>query len=184
MQSHVWVFGLATVLTVATVACKTAPSAEATPPPASPVSLLAGFDAPVDDDPVAVEAGTLANGPLHTLAEEVAAGMQLEGDLIAGKLGPGQVLEQEFRLQPGRCYTLVAVGGDGITDLGATFETIGPRRGQTTVLASDQEAGATAVVKGDGECYAVKVDAEPTTVRFVLRVSAGDGVVVSQLYAR
>lgn len=166
-------------------ACRPEPAATTTPPPApSPVSALAGFDAPIEDDPVAKEATALSEGPLAEYALKEAGGMVMEGDLIASKLAPGQLLEQEFRLQPGRCYTLIAVGGAGVTELDASFETFGPARSKTTVLAADALKGATAVVGGEEACFAWNADQNPTPAKFVLRVRGGDGVVVSQLYAR
>lgn len=166
-------------------ACRPAPAAPATattPPPATgPSSILAGFDGKAD--PVADEATTLAEGPLAQSAEREAPGMQLEGDLIAGKLAPGQVIEQEFRLQPGRCYTLIAVGGEGVSGLSATLEALVPVRGAQTVLARGTSTGASAVVGGGGTCFTWDKK-EPAQAKFVLRASQGEGVVVSQLYAR
>ena len=166
-------------------ACRPEPAATTTAPPAAaPVSALAGFDGPVEDDPVAKEATALSEGPLTQSAARDAAGTQMEGDLIASKLAPGQVLEQEFRLQPGRCYTLVAVGGDGVRELDATFETFGPARSNTEVLASDTSTGTSAVVGGGGTCFPWAPEATALAAKFVLRVRDGSGVVVSQLYAR
>ncbi len=165
-------------------ACRPEPAATTTTPAPAPVSALAGFDGPVEDDPVAKEATDLSEGPLTRRAETDAAGMQMDGDLIASKLAPGQVLEQEFRLQPGRCYTLIAVGGAGVTELDASFETFGPVRSKTTVLAADSLTGTTAVVGPGAACFAWKPDLNSTPAKFVLRVRGGDGVVVSQLYAR
>ena len=169
---------------LALATCRPAPAATTTAPTTAPVSALAGFDGPVEDDPVATEATALSEGPLTQRAEQDAAGMQLEGDLIASKLAPGQVLEQEFRLQPGRCYTLIAVGGEGVQELDASFETLGPVRSKSTVLIADVLTGTTAVVGPGAACFAWKPDLAATPAKFVLRVRGGDGVVVSQLYAR
>lgn len=155
----------------------------ATPEPAKP-SLLAGFEAQDADDPVAKEAQGLSDGPLAERAAVDAAGMQHDGDLIAGKLAPGEVVEQEFKLQPGRCYTLIAVGGDGVQELDAAFETIEPVRGKATALIADSATGNTAIIGGAGTCFSHPADAAPTAVRWVLRVRSGSGVVVTQLYAR
>lgn len=172
-------------LLLALAACKPDPAAPANPEPKHYVSPLAGFDGPVpDDDPVALEGARLSNGPLRELAEAQAVGMQLEGDLIASKLAPGQLFEQEFRLQPGRCYTLVAVAGDGITELDATFETFGPARSKTEVLARDALTGTSAVIGGGEACFAWKPEQTALAAKFVLRAPNGSGVVVSQLYAR
>lgn len=168
-------------------ACRAAaPTPDTQAPAASPVSLLAGFDAPTDDasDPTAQEAARLSEGPLAAAAQTEAAGMQLEGDLIATRIGPGQLFEQEFRLQPGRCYTLLAVAGDGIRELDAALEALNPVRGKRTVLIEDSTTGTTAIVAGGAACFPWALKAEPQTAKFVLRVRDGDGVVVSQLYAK
>lgn len=173
------------VIPLLALACR--PATTTTTPPADKpyVSPLAGFDGPVpDDDPVAKEGAALSDGPLREATDREASGMQLEGDLIASKLGAGQVFEQEFRLQPGRCYTLVAVGGDGVVELDATFETFGPARSKTDVLASDALTGTTAVIGGGGVCFPWAAEASALAAKFVLRVRSGSGVVVSQLYAR
>ena len=168
------------------LACR--PAATTPPPSSEPkpyVSPLAGFDGPVpDDDPVALEGTRLTNGPLRELAEQEAVGMQQEGDLIASKLAPGQLFEQEFRLQPGRCYTLVAVAGDGITELDATIETFGPARSKTEVLAKDTRTGTSAVIGGAAACFAWQPEQTALPAKFVLRAGTGTGVVASQLYAR
>ena len=140
------------VLPLLLAACRrdAAPPSEA-PEPAKP-SLLAGFEAQSVDDPVAREAQGLSDGPLAERAAVDASGMQIEGDLIAGKLKPGEVVEQEFKLQPGRCYTLIAVGGDGVQELDASFETIEPVRGKATALIADSATGSVAVIGGAGTC--------------------------------
>lgn len=155
----------------------------ATPEPAKP-SLLAGFTAQDADDPVAKEAQGLSDGPLAERAAVDAPGMQIEGDLIAGKLAPGEVVEQEFKLQPGRCYTLIAVGGDGVQELDAAFETIEPVRGKASALIADSASGNIAVIGGAGTCFPHPAEEAPRAVRWVLRVRSGTGVVVTQLYAR
>ena len=165
------------------VACKR-DAPPTTQPEAAKPSLLAGFEAQDVDDPVAKEAQGLSDGPLAERAATDAPGMQIDGDLIAGKLTPGEVVEQEFKLQPGRCYTLIAVGGDGVTELDASFETIEPVRGKSTALIADSATGNIAVIGGAGTCHAHPADAAPMAVRWVLRVRSGSGVVVTQLYIR
>ena len=167
-------------------ACRPAATkpADTTPPGTPYVSPLAGFDVPSDDDPTAKEAAELSNGPLATLAQTDAADMQLEGDLIATTLGPGRVFEQEFRLVPGRCYTLLAVAGAGVLELDASIEEMSPTRGRRTVLIEDTTTGTSAVVGGAGVCFPWAADAEPLPAKFSLRVRDGEGVVVSQLYAK
>ena len=69
-------------------------------------------------------------------------------------------------------------------ELDASFETLGPVRGKSTVLAADLLTGTTAVVGAGATCFAWQPDLAATPAKFVLRVRGGDGVVVSQLYAR
>jgi hypothetical protein len=178
------------VLLLAVLACRPAapPKAEPAEPttekkPDGPASLLAGFDGPADIDPVADEAQRLAEGPLAEAAAREAPDMQLAGDLIAGKLAPGVFVEQEIRLEPGRCYALIAVGGDGITELDAEITRMNPVRGKGDSLAADAATGTTAVIGGGGNCYQFDGKA-PTAARFTLRARAGQGVAVGQLYAR
>lgn len=147
-----------------------------------PVSLLAGFDGPADIDPVAADAQKLAEGPLAEAAAREAPDMQLAGDLIAGKLAPGVFVEQEIRLEPGRCYTLVAVGDDGITELDAEISRMNPVRGKGDTIAADTSTGPTAII-GGGTCFTFD-GKTPTAARFILRARAGTGVAVSQLYVR
>lgn len=154
------------------------------PPPEPKPSLLAGFEAQDADDPVAKEASALADGPLAERARTDAPGMQIDGDLIAGKLAPGEVVEQEFKLQPGRCYTLIAIGGEGVQELDAAFETIEPVRGKASALTTDGATGNVAVIGGAGSCFAHAADDVPLAIRWVLRVRGGSGVVVTQLYSR
>lgn len=165
--------------------CRTAAQpapATNSPEPTKPTSMLAGFDGPTAD-PVADEAQRLADGPLAEAAAREAPDMQLDGDLIAGKLGPGDHVEQEIRLAPGRCYTLVAAGGDGITELDAEILRMNPVRGKGDALATDTATGTIAVVGGGGACF-TWTEKTPTAARFVLRARAGSGVAVGQLYSR
>lgn len=172
-------------LTLLLAACRPAAQptpATTTPEPTRPTSLLAGFDGPTAD-PVADEAQRLADGPLAETAAREAPGMQLDGDLIAGKLGPGELVEQEIRLAPGRCYTLIAVGGEGITELDAEIQRLNPVRGKGDALATDAATGNIAIVGGGGSCFTFD-GKTPSAARFVLRARSGSGVAVSQLYAR
>lgn len=174
----------ALAVTLAPACRKPSQSAETPAEPAAKPSLLAGFEAQSVDDPVAKEGETLANGPLAQRAATDAPGMQIDGDLIAGKLRPGEVVEQEFKLQPGRCYTLIAVGGEGVEELDASFETIEPVRGKASALIADSLTGNVAVIGAGESCFARAVEDAPLSVRWVLRVRGGSGVVVTQLYSR
>ena len=64
--------------------------------------------------------------PLDALGERLraegarhAAGMVPEGGLLAGELPPGRWVDESVVLRAGRCYRIVAVGGEGVKDLDA-----------------------------------------------------------------
>lgn len=180
-------FALTCLACLACLACRApTPPAEpgpSAPAPGAPTSALAGFTGQVAGDPVADEAARLSEGPLAECAAREAPGMNLEGDLLASKLAVGEVLEQELRLQPGRCYTLIAVGGEGLTELDVELQRLSPVRGQGETLVADTTSGTTAVLGGGGTCFLFSEKA-PLPAKFLVRARAGSGVVVSQLYAR
>lgn len=172
------------LLTLALLACRPAAPVAAVPPAEPrPTSILAGYEGPPPGDPVADEGTRLSEGPLTETAAREAPGMAPEGDLLASKLAAGEVLEQEIRLQPGRCYTLIAVGGEGVDEVDAEISRLTPVRGKGDVLASDASAGPIAVLGGHEACFHYR-EKTPLPARFVVRARAGAGVVVSQLYAR
>lgn len=171
-------------LALALLACRPAAPRVATPPAeARPTSVLAGYEGPPPGDPVADEGARLSEGPLAEAAAREAPGMAPEGDLLASKLAAGEILEQEIRLQPGRCYTLIAVGGQGVDEVDAEISRLTPVRGKGEVLAADAGPGPVAVLGGGGACFHYR-EKTPLPARFVVRARAGAGVVVSQLYAR
>ena len=169
----------ATLAVGAPLACKKEASK---PPPAEAKPADDGYDyAAMVADPVADEASALSEGPLAQRAASDAPGRAFVGDLIAGSLSPGEEIDQEFTIDPARCYTLIAVGGEGVVEVEAAITTVAPVRGGETTLAEDAERGAVAVIGGGEACY--RGGETRTPARFVLRVSEGAGVVVGQLYA-
>lgn len=178
---------LACLLCALALACRTSasPAEPAQKPEANtpPTSLLAGFSGQPASDPVADEATRLSEGPLAECAAREAPNMQLAGDLLASKLGAGEVLEHELRLQPGACYTLLAVGGEGLAEVDVELQRLSPVRGKSETLAADTTTGTTAVLGGGGTCF-LWSEKTATPARFLVRARAGSGVVVSQLYTR
>jgi hypothetical protein len=140
------------------------------------------YAAMVEEDQVTQDATALAEGPLAERAATDAAGRGYVGDMLASELSPGQEIDQEFSLDPARCYTLIAVGDDGVEELHSAITTIAPVRGGETTLVEDTSSGAVTVIGGGEGCYRPEGDSSKR-VRFVLRVTAGAGLVVGQLYA-
>ncbi|MEZ4383824.1 MAG: hypothetical protein R3A79_21000 [Nannocystaceae bacterium] len=152
-----------------------------------PASAQASDDEPdyaamIEEDQTTQEATALAEGPLAERAATDAAGRGYLGDMLASELSPGQEVDQEFSLDPARCYTLIAVGDDGVETLTSAITTIAPVRGGETTIVEDTSSGPVTVIGGGEGCYRPEGEGS-RRVRFVLRVTAGSGLVVGQLYA-
>lgn len=111
------------------------------------------------------------------LAEEKTRGMNPEGQVLAGNFQQGQILEQDFTIQPGKCYAAVGVGLMGVTELDIIIQV------QGQAVAQDQETGPQATVGGNPNCYR---NPAPMGVpaKLVLKVSAGQGMAAAQLYSK
>ncbi|MCA9658037.1 MAG: hypothetical protein KC486_06815 [Myxococcales bacterium] len=176
---------LALLLPVAALAFAGCKKDEASKAPASATEAAddePNYAAMIEEDEVTQEATALAEGPLAERAATDAAGRGYVGDMLASELSPGQEVDQEFSLDPARCYTLIAVGDDGVDELHSAITTIAPVRGGETTIVEDTSSGPVTVIGGGESCYRPEGDGSKR-VRFVLRVTAGAGLVVGQLYA-
>jgi len=108
---------------------------------------------------------------LERLAAERAAGAVLEGEAYRGRLVEEEVAALSRSLAGGRCYTLLAAGGDGLTEL------------QLSASAGAQRLGDDVLVGPDAAvpefCPATDV---PVTVRVTAR--RGGGEYVFAVYGR
>ena len=118
---------------------------------------------------------------LRGLAQSKLRGMTPDGSPLAGQFAPGQVLEQTFNLQPGRCYAVVGVG-IGITELDVEIILHQPPAPAYSA-AKDDTSGPQAVLGGRRDCFRSPLPfAAPAKVK--LKASSGAGVGVAQLFIR
>ncbi|MBX3206103.1 MAG: hypothetical protein KF764_13610 [Labilithrix sp.] len=124
----------------------------------------------------------LAVAPLTVFANTEAPGMTKEGATIAGNFQEGQTLESAFTFQPGKCYTVVAVGA-GIQNIDIEMQYVTPLPGIAPSIAKDSQTGAQASIGGKGNCLK-PISPFPANAKFIVRAAKGAGVAAAQLYVK
>jgi len=123
----------------------------------------------------------LAGQVLRGTAQQQTAGMKEDGPAMAAQFQQGQIFEQPFQLQPGRCYTVVGVGM-GITELDIEIVVHQPPAPEW-VAAADQMTGPQAVVGGGNNCFKNPLPVGgPAKVR--LKATGGAGVAMAQIFSK
>jgi hypothetical protein len=151
------------------------PTATTPGDPAAPAPVAPSAAMPLDLRPVT---------PLLTaLAAQEVAGMTPEGGAMGGSFQSGQVLEQAFTLQPGKCYSVVAVGAPPVEELAVEIVGQPSDRLSPVVLAADQRVGPQAVIGDGGQCFR-SINAVAIPAKIVLRVERGSGIAGAQLYVK
>jgi hypothetical protein len=118
---------------------------------------------------------------LDTIAAQHLRGSKADGAAVAARFQAGQVYEQPFTLQPGRCYSAIAVG-IGLSEVDVEFVMQQPPIPEY-IAATDGDSGPQAVIGENGNCFKNPFPiAVPAKMR--VRGTAGDGVAMAQLYAR
>lgn len=157
----------------ATTAAPTFPGIPTAPAPASGPSAT----------PLAMAALAPILGPLLAAASSEAAGMQQEGSAFGAQFGTGQSLEQAIQIQAGKCYTIVAQGMPGVTEVEMRLEASQPPF-PPMVVARDSLTGPKAVVGGSANgCWKNPVPIGAPG-KIVITVSQGQGIVVAQAYSK
>jgi len=129
----------------------------------------------------ALPGGPLLSPMLRGTAQSDTAGMNEDGSAFGANFLQGQIFEQPFHIQPGRCYTVVALGM-GISELDVEIVVQQPPAPEW-VAASDDTAGPHAILGGKGQCFENPFPVgAPAKVR--LKASAGSGMAVAQIYSR
>jgi hypothetical protein len=124
----------------------------------------------------------LAVGPLTIFANSEAPGMAKEGPTVAGNFQTGQTLESAFSFQPGKCYTVVAVGA-GITEIDIEMQYVTPIPGLNPQIGKDSQKGSQASIGGKGNCLK-PLSPIPANAKFIVRATSGAGVAAAQLYVK
>ena len=106
------------------------------------------------------------------------AGSKPFGNLIVANFAQGQTFEQSIQLQANKCYTVVAAGLPGVSEVNIKLMTpLIP-----TTLAQDNSTGPQATLGGNPNCW--KNGPLPAPMRVVLEVPAGQGIVAAQIYEK
>ncbi|MCW5833761.1 MAG: hypothetical protein KIS78_15265 [Labilithrix sp.] len=124
----------------------------------------------------------LAVAPLTVFANTEAPGMAQEGPTIAGNFQEGQTLESAFTFQPGKCYTVVAVGA-GIQNIDIEMQYVTPLPGIAPSIGKDSQTGSQASIGGKGNCLK-PLSPFPANAKFIVRATKGAGVAAAQLYVK
>ncbi len=132
-------------------------------------------------DPMAAQAATAL---LAGLAQQSAPpGATPVGAVIAGSFQPGQTLESQIQLEPGRCYTVVGAAVPSVQNLDIKLMPAVNIPGVAPVIASDQTVASTAVLGEQPNCYKWAAPfAAPMKV--VITVSSGQGIAAAQVYVK
>jgi hypothetical protein len=145
-------------------------------------SAAAFAQAPGVAKPVAPAAAVGATDKIAKLAQAHNTGRP-DGGPWAGKFETGQILRQPFQIMPGKCYSVVAVGLDGIKELDAQIVLQTPPM-PPLVAAQDTMTGPDAVI-GDAKSGCFKNPTgltSPATV--VLKATQGAGLVAAQIFVK
>jgi hypothetical protein len=129
-----------------------------------------------------IAAGAMATPLLMPLQQQHAPGMQPEGSAAAGQCGEGQTFEIAFTMQPGKCYSAIAVGM-GVQELDAMIAAQPMPNLPPAPLAQDSGSGAQAIVAGGGSCYKNFLPV-PAPAKLIVKATRGQGAAVAQLYVK
>ena len=142
--------------------------------PQQPVTV-GGAATPVSIGMLGPAAAVLAAGSPDT------KGMTAEGSAFAGQFQQGQVLEQPFNIEPNKCYTVVGIGGPGISELDVQIQYVTPF--PTPPIAQDNQTGPNATLGGGGSCWR----SQPLTAvpgKVIIRATGGAGIAGAQIFKK
>lgn len=132
--------------------------------------------------PIAVPAAAAIQPLLTQLAAGEVQGMQPEGSAFAGNFQEGQVLEQQFTIQAGKCYSVVGASM-GVQELDIQL-VLNPAPLPAQVLAQDNTQGGTAVLGGKASgCFknALPVGGPG---KVIVKATRGAGLAIAQIYIK
>jgi hypothetical protein len=150
----------------------------ATVPPA--VSAAPAAPAATTDPAVAAAITPMLTQVAST---QTVAGSKALGTAMVGNVAPGAPLESQIMLQPNKCYSVVAVGMPPIAELNVQFLAVTIIPGMAPILATDQDAGATAVLGKKPNCYKWALPL-PVAVKVSVQSAGGSGVAAAQVFEK
>lgn len=132
--------------------------------------------------PIPPAMAAAATPVMQGMAMTEVPGMQPDGPTFAGQFSQGQVLEQPFNIQPGKCYSIVAVG-IGITELDVMIQVQPVPAFPAQTIAQDNTSGAQAVLGGKGNCFKNPLPVGGPA-KVVMKATGGSGMAIGQLYSK
>jgi hypothetical protein len=113
---------------------------------------------------------------------EVEAGSQPIGGIMACNFQQGQKLEKDLQMEPGKCYTIVGAGV-GVQELNLQLVAVTPIPNMAPVIAEDKQTGPQAVIGKKPNCFKWPLPMA-ASVRLVMTAAAGNGLAGAQVYAK
>lgn len=174
--------------TPATTASVTGPATATQTATAATTEPSATTAAPTQTaSPIAAVEPALAQAAQAVLAqvakEEAPPGAQPMGVPKVSLLGTGQASEEALTLEPGKCYTVIAVGLPPVAELNVQLLPAAVVPGVQPVLAQDQDVGARAVVGRAPNCFKWPLPVAGGA-RVVTTVASGTGLVATQVFVK
>ena len=126
-------------------------------------------------------AGAIVGPTLKGAAQSETRGMSEDGPAVVASFMQGQVHEQEFMIQPGRCYTVVGIGLT-VVELDIVVVVNQPPAPEA-IIAQDDRTGPQSVVGGAGRCT-TSTSPVPLPVKIRTTATKGSGVVMTQVYSK
>lgn len=123
-----------------------------------------------------------ASQGLAPLGQQHAPGGRPVGNALVGNFQPGQCLEVQVTMNPGRCYTAVGLGAQG-QEVDLQIVPAIPGGFPAPPAAADQSSGSMAVLGSGNTCFKWFAPV-PGPMKFVLRVPSGQGMAAAQLYEK
>lgn len=148
-------------------------------PGATPAAGSTGGSAQAIDPNLAA----VAAGPMMIYANTEAPGMAKEGNIAAANFQPGQTLEGNFTIQPGKCYTLVAAGA-GVSSIDLEMFLVTPIPGMQGSFAKNASKGTQTSIGGKANCVKLALSPVPVQAKWVATAKAGAGIIAVQLYSK
>lgn len=137
-------------------------------------------------DAVRLDANAAA-GAIHMLTPLVAAyvpeGAVPVGPLLAGQFAQGQSLREPLMMNPGACYTVVAVAAAPVSEVDVAFTPAVTVPGFNPTAAKDPETGLVATIGKKPNCFKWALPAAGS-MTLTLTVPAGQGVAAAQVYEK
>lgn len=105
------------------------------------------------------------------------------GPLVAGQFAQGQSLREPLTLNPGACYTVIAVAAAPVTEVDLALTPAVAVPGFNPTAAKDPETGLVATIGKKPSCFKWALPAAGS-MTLTLTVPGGQGVAAAQVYEK